>query len=90
MILDYPKVEKYKNTLSKFKFLCDGEYPTTSLFERAKSLGMKIIEGLECQKLLTFSTLKSHMIGWPWEKQVEYLNKADLPAPLVEIKMERW
>jgi fatty-acyl-CoA synthase len=27
------------------------------------------------------------MLDWPWEKQVEFLNKAGLPAPLVEVKI---
>ena len=37
-------MEEYKDALSKFKFVCDGEHPQRVLFERARELGIKMIE----------------------------------------------
>jgi fatty-acyl-CoA synthase len=89
MLLDYPELDEYRDALNGFKFICDGEHPTRALFERARAVGIKMIEafGMSEGVGMTFAVLKDHMIDWPWEKQVEYLNKAGLPAPLVEIKI---
>ncbi|WP_202318985.1 long-chain-fatty-acid--CoA ligase [Archaeoglobus neptunius] len=89
MLLDYPDVENYRDALSRFKFVCDGEHPQRVLFERARELGIKMIEafGMSEGVGFTFAVLKDHMLYWGWEKQVEYLNKAGLPAPFVEIKI---
>lgn len=89
MLLEYPGVEEYKDALSKFKFVCDGEHPQRVLFERARELGIKMIEafGMSEGVGFTFAVLKDHMLDWEWDRQVEFLNKAGLPAPFVEIRI---
>ncbi len=89
MMLDYPELENYLDALKGFKFVCDGEHPTRALFERAKAAGIEMIEafGMSEGVGFTFSVLKDHMLDWDWNKQVEYLNKAGLPAPLVEMRI---
>lgn len=90
MMLGYPKVEEYRDALDGFKFVCDGEHPPKALFEQAKKLGIKMIEayGMSEGVGYTFSVLKEHMLDTPWESQIEWINKAGLPAPLVSVKVE--
>jgi len=89
MLIEHPEAENYRDALSKFKFVCDGEHPQRVLFERARQLGIKMIEafGMSEGVGFTFAVLKDHMLNWDWERQVEYLNKAGLPAPFVEVRI---
>lgn len=89
MLIEHPEVENYREALSKFKFVCDGEHPQRVLFERARQLGIKMIEafGMSEGVGFTFAVLKDHMLDWDWGRQVEYLNKAGLPAPFVEVRI---
>jgi len=89
MLIDSPESPQYAEYLKGLKFVCDGEHPPRILFERAKKMGIEMIEafGMSEGVGFTFSVLKDYMLDWPWEKQVEFLNKAGLPAPLVEVKI---
>lgn len=89
MLLEHPEVDKYKDALSKLKFLQDGEHAPRELFILCQKYGIKIMEayGMSEGVGFTFATLKDHMVNWPFEKQVDYINKAGLPAPFCEIKV---
>ncbi|MEM1579244.1 MAG: long-chain-fatty-acid--CoA ligase [Archaeoglobaceae archaeon] len=89
MLIDVPESREYADSLKGLKFVCDGEHPPRVLFERAKQMGIEMIEafGMSEGVGFTFAVLKDHMLNWNWEKQVEFLNKAGLPAPLVELKI---
>jgi len=52
-------------------------------------MGVEVIEayGMSEGVGFTFSVLKDHMLEWPWERQVEFLNRAGLPGPFVEVKI---
>jgi acyl-CoA synthetase (AMP-forming)/AMP-acid ligase II len=63
--------------------------PPRALIEKAKKMGVEVIEAYGMSKGVgfTFSVLKDHMLEWPWERQVEFLNRAGLPGPFVEVKI---
>jgi len=69
--------------LRGLKFLLDGEHPPRALIEKAKGMGIEVVEAFEMSEAvgLTFPVLKDHIVEWPWERQVEFLNRAGLPAP---------
>lgn len=69
--------------------MIDGEHPTRSLMMRAWSYGIRIAEAYGMSEGIgfTFANLKEHMLDWDLERQMDYLNKAGLPAPFVEIKV---
>jgi fatty-acyl-CoA synthase len=89
MFLNHPDVENYREYLNGLKFIIDGEHPPRSLMIRAWSYGIRIFEayGMSEGVGYTFANLKEHMMNWDLEKQLDYLNKAGLPAPLVEVKV---
>ncbi|MEM5823160.1 MAG: long-chain-fatty-acid--CoA ligase [Archaeoglobaceae archaeon] len=89
MLIDSPESKDYAEALKGLKFVCDGEHPPRVLFERAKQFGIEMIEafGMSEGVGFTFAVLKDHMFEWSWERQLEFLNKAGLPAPLVEVRI---
>jgi fatty-acyl-CoA synthase len=89
LFLNHPEVENYRDALKGLKFLIDGEHPTRSLMMRAWSYGIRIAEAYGMSEGIgfTFANLKEHMLDWDLERQMDYLNKAGLPAPFVEIKV---
>jgi fatty-acyl-CoA synthase len=89
MLIDSPESPQYIEYLRGLKFLLDGEHPPRALIEKAKKMGVEVIEayGMSEGVGFTFSVLKDHMLEWPWERQVEFLNRAGLPGPFVEVKI---
>jgi len=89
MLIEHPEAEKYKDALSHFKFLLDGEHPPRTLFYEAKKFGIEFIEafGMSEGVGFTYAVPKDNMIDWPWEKLLDYYNTAGLPGPFVEVKI---
>lgn len=89
LFLDHPEVDNYREYLKGLKFWIDGEHPPRSLMEKALSYGIQIMEayGMSEGVGYTFAGLKEHMLDWSLEMKLEYLNKAGLPAPFVEIRV---
>jgi len=89
MMLDYPEINKYADYLKGLKFLQDGEHASRELFLQCRKYGIKIMEayGMSEGVGYTFATLKDHMVDWPYEKQLDYINKAGLPLPFCEVKV---
>jgi fatty-acyl-CoA synthase len=89
MILEYPELNKYLDYIKGLKFLQDGEHAPRELFLQCKKYGIKIMEayGMSEGVGYTFATLKDYMLDWPYEKQLDYINKAGLPLPFCEVKV---
>ncbi|WP_292320763.1 AMP-binding protein, partial [Caldisphaera sp.] len=89
MLIEHPNAQEYKDALSNFKFLLDGEHPPRSLFFEAKKFGINFIEAFGMSEGVgyTYAVPKDNMLDWPWEKLLDYFNTAGLPGPFVNVKI---
>jgi len=89
MLIEHPEAENYRDALSNFKYLLDGEHPPRSLFYEAKKFGVQFIEAFGMSEGVgyTFAVPKEYMLDWPWEKLLDYINTAGLPGPFVQVKI---
>lgn len=89
MLLEHPDVEKYREALSRLKFLQDGEHGPRELYLTCRRYGIKMIEAFGMSEGVgyTFATLKDHMVGWDEDRKLEYINKAGLPTVFCHIRV---
>ena len=87
MMVSDPMIKQFD--LSAWKVVIGGSALPKGLATAATALGIKITSGYgmsETCPLLASVLLKSHMLDWPLEDQVDMFCKTGLPAPLVQIK----
>jgi fatty-acyl-CoA synthase len=90
MIINHPKVDKYKDHLRGLIYEAGGSRLPKKLGLRAKELGIDLCAGWGMTEIYTkvaLQFLKPHMFDWPSDRQLDFLIRTGMAVPLVEQRV---
>jgi Acyl-CoA synthetases (AMP-forming)/AMP-acid ligases II len=91
MVLNHPRVEEYRESLSKWKVVIGGAALPKALALKAHALGIRVMSGYglsETAPVLTIATPIEKYANLPYEELLDkVLLKTGLPVPLVKLRV---